>query len=139
MNERKITLKRKTNIALGGRKFKIIVDGQEVNEIANAETKTIELPLEAKELKIKVMNYESNVYDVSSENETFLEIKQNVISTASSLIFALLICIFFVFKFMLDQDKPVVLFFALPCVATSIYFSTFGRKKVIQIKKIEEI
>lgn len=139
MNNKKITIDRKFNLILGARKFKIIIDGQEIAEIGNAEIKIIEIPYDTQQLKLKVMNYESKTIDLNSAINNSFVVKQNVLSSMSSLLVAIFAVVFLIFKFILEQDKLVVLFFAFPFVIASIYFSTFGRKKVIQIENKEEI
>lgn len=137
MKTKKLTLTRKLNFALSGRKFKVIIDGEEVDELSTNQTKTIEISDAAQELKINVMNYESKRINLSAVHDNdLLEIKQNVLSTISSILVAIGAGAFLISKFIFENENPVILYVVFPFVVLSIYFSTLGRKQVIQIKKI---
>lgn len=137
MKTKKLTLTRKLNFALSGRKIKVIIDGEEVDELSTNQTKTIEISDAAQELKINVMNYESKRINLSAVHDNdLLEIKQNVLSTISSILVAIGAGAFLISKFIFENENPVILYVVFPFVVLSIYFSTLGRKQVIQIKKI---
>ncbi|MEN9997495.1 MAG: hypothetical protein RI922_485 [Bacteroidota bacterium] len=137
MKTKKLTLTRKLNFALSGRKFKVIIDGEEVDELSTNQTKTIEISDAAQELKINVMNYESKRINLSAVHDNdLLEIKQNVLSTISSILVAIGAGAFLISKFIFENENPVILYVVFPFVVLSIYFSNLGRKQVIQIKKI---
>ncbi len=130
-----LTLKRKSNFILMGRKFKIYIDDHLVDSISNGEVKRINIPLNSKELTVKVMNYKSKPITLDSlEFETYV-IRQNLIASITTYVVGLFVALFFLSKFVLEQEQLIFLYIAAPFLLISIYYSTIGRRNIIQLKK----
>lgn len=81
------------------------------------------------------MNYSSKPLSLDSINAESFEIRQNVLSTIVTSIVVSLAAIFFIFKFIMEQEHPIILYIIAPFLLISIYYSTIGRKSVTQVVK----
>jgi len=134
-----LTLKRKSNFILMGRKFKIYINDNLFDSISDGEIKKIDIPSNSKELTVKVMNYKSKPIVLNSlESETYV-IRQNLIATLATYIGGLCVVIFFLSKFVLEQEQRIFFYISTPFLLVSIYYSTIGRRSVIQLKKITDV
>ena len=120
---------------LMGRKFKIYIDDNLQDEIHNGEIKEIEIPPNSKELTIKVMNYISKPIILEFLDSESYEIKQNLVSNIATYIIIVFAFIFFMTKFLLEHEQSIFLYIAVPFCLISIYFSTIGRRNVLQLEK----
>jgi hypothetical protein len=118
-----------------GRKFKIYIDDILHDDISNGEIKKIDVPPNSKELTIKVMNYTSKPITLGSLDSESYSIRQNLISTITTYIMVVFAAIFFMTKVILEQEQPIFLYIATPFFLISIYYSTIGRKNVLQLEK----
>ncbi len=131
-----ITLRRPSNFMLAGRNFKILIDGKIVGNIGNNEVKQFETPSIAFKLKTKVMFNESKVIELKEGQTGDYTIKQNIISTIATL--GMTLCFIPHFLFFKETNNDFFLYIGIPFLLVNLYFSTFGRKNVLQIKKTEE-
>jgi hypothetical protein len=130
-----VTLKRKSNPMLMARKFKIYIDNKPYDSIINGELKRFDIPPNSKELTVRVMNYSSNPISLDPLDSEQYVIKQNLFSTIVTSIVIVFAAIFFTLKFIFEQEHRIILYIAAPFVLISLYYSTIGKKSVIQIKK----
>lgn len=131
-----ITLERKSNLMLMGRKFKIYIDNTLFDTISDGEKKDIELPDDSIALTIKVMNYSSKPLPLNSTlNESYL-IRQSMTSTIVTSFMILFSALYLGSKFIFKNTEPILLYLAAPFFLVSIYYSTIGRSKVIQLEKL---
>ena len=128
-----ITIKRTSNVVLMARNFKILVDGVLVDKIGDGETKTIILPPNSSKLTVKIMNYETRPKKVCNDNSYKFTIKQNIISTITTIGMMFFALIYFITKYIMEQEQKIFLFIAVPFFFGQIYYSTFGRKDVVQM------
>ncbi len=133
-----INLHRKSNLMLMGRKFKIYIDQKECDSINDGEIKQIEIPQDAKELTVKIMNYKSKPISLNVNDSESYVIKQNLVSTITTYLMILFAAIFFVSKFVIEKEQVLFLYICTPFVLISIYYSTFGNRSVIQLEKVKD-
>ena len=134
----KITLYRKSNLMLMVRKFKILIDGKEHGVISNGEEIEVEIPPDADELHIKIMNYVSKPIKLNQNESGKYVVTQSVLSTLTTYGMILFGGLFFIFKFVLDNHQPIFLYTAMPFFILSIFYSTAGRNNVILVTEEEE-
>jgi len=131
-----LTLHRKSNLMLMGRKFNIYIDGELYDKISNGETMNIELPENSKALTVKVMSYESKPINLNlKENESY-SLKQNLISDITTYLMVLFGALFFFFDLVLEKHQPIFLYCSALFVIFSMYYSTLGRRNVLILEKI---
>lgn len=127
-----VTLYRKSNFMLMARKFKIYIDNNRFGDISDGEQKIIEIPAESNQLTVKVMNYVSKPITMK-DSETY-EISQSIISVVTTFLMIISVGIYMFTKYLAKNEQPMFLYIAAPFVLISLYYSTFGRKNVIQVK-----
>jgi len=131
-----ITLYRKPNLMLMARKFKILIDGIEINTISDGGELTIDLEDDAKELTVKVMNYSCKPLLLDKvDNENYV-IRQNLFSTIVTFGMIIFAALFFISKMAANYEQPIFLYIAIPFFLLSGYYSSFGRNQVLELKKI---
>ena len=137
MEKQELKLKRAGNMMLAARSFKVKVDGELIGKIDSGTEQIIDIT-NAKILTIEVMHYVSKPYNLEqlhSSNLSCLKIKINEFSILSFF----LMCLVVLIAFILRKDGQVfndsVMMYGAPMVLTSLYYMTFGKNKVILIKR----
>ncbi|WP_298543062.1 hypothetical protein [uncultured Aquimarina sp.] len=132
---KKILISRQWNLLLGAKKLDLIIDKKLVYKIDNGKTKELKAPQKSKEMIAKIKKYEVTIQLIESDILEKFEIKFNIYFLIATYGMGLFVLINIITKFILKIDEPLFIYLLIPFLLVSLYYSTFGKKKVLLLIK----
>ena len=133
----KLIIKRKKEWNNQARKFKVFINGEVVDRIGNGEIKEIELEQGKYKVIAKMDWMSSPDFEVELYGDKSKTIEISTYKLGRYLIpflFGLLV-LALVLEHVFHVEVRFLFYFFIPPLLVSIYYSTFGRKKFIEIKE----
>jgi hypothetical protein len=135
----KLFIKRKKEWNNRARKFKLYIDGEKVDNIGNGEIKEFELKPGKHTViaKIDWMSSPEFKVDLSDDKSKTIELSGYKLGRFMAPVFLGIIGLAFIFDYVFQIDTKFLFYLFIPPILVSLYYSTIGRKKFIEIKEWE--
>ncbi|MEE4197687.1 MAG: hypothetical protein V2I54_08590 [Bacteroidales bacterium] len=133
----KLIIKRKKEWNNRARKFRLYIDGEKIDHIGNGEIKEFELDSGKHTVTAKMDWMSSPEFEVELYGDKSKTIEISTYKLGRYLIpflFGLLV-LALVLEHVFHVEVRFLFYFFIPPLLVSIYYSTFGRKKFIEIKE----
>lgn len=134
----KLIISRRKEWQNRGRKFKIFIDGENIDLIKNGEIKELDLKSGNHKVQFKIDWYGSSEVQVEipEDKSISLEVKGFKIGRWALPFFNLTLASFFLIKVFMDQTIKELAYLSIPFLLIMLYYLTFGRKKYIEISEL---
>jgi len=135
----KLIVKRKKEWNNRARKFKLYIDGEKVDHIGNGEIKEFELK-PGKHTVIAKMDWMSSPefeLDLSGDKSKTIELSGYKLGRYLVPFLFGLLGLVLVLDYVFHVEVKFLFYFFIPPLLVSLYYSTIGRKKFIEIKEWE--
>jgi len=131
----KLVVKRTKGISSAARKFKLLIDGQEVGEIANGSSESYDVPAGQHTLNAKIQWLGSKDFELSlNDNETkYLKVGVNPLELIITL--ATIVVMFTCIAMQRTLGKNAFYYAVIPIGLYRIYSFTIARNSYLVIKE----
>ena len=135
----KLIVKRKKEWNNRARKYKLYIDGEKVEPIGNGEIKTFELD-PGKHTVIAKMDWMSSPEfeaDLSGDQSKTIELSCYKLGRYLIPYLIGILGLVFILEYIFHVEVKFLFYLFIPPFLVSLYYSTIGRKKFIEIKEWE--
>lgn len=134
----KLIISRRKEWSNRGRKFKIFINGENVDYIENGEVKELNLEPGKNKVLFKVDWCSSQEIDleISDEKAKTIEVSGFKIGRWMYPLFYALLAAYFIIKVAFNVYLKELMYPVIPLTLIILYYVSFGRKKYIEIKEL---